>query len=91
MSPAPSLRQLGVAARRHYPALAAPKLQYAHDPPLQLARPLDVSFGIIQDTTVAYERATLRDSNDLAERDDTVLLRRGRPSSTLPKASDAFG
>jgi len=32
--------------------LEAPKLQYSHDPALQLARPQDAAFGVVQDAAV---------------------------------------
>src|SRR5580692_11302147 len=64
--------KLGVAARRHHRPLAAPKLEYADDPPLEHPVPPDVTVGVVQDAPIAHERAPLGSRNDLAERCDPV-------------------
>src|SRR6185437_6080912 len=75
--------QLGVMSRRHDLALATPKLQHAHDPALQLPRPLDAALGVVEDAPVAHEGAPFRGGNDLAKWGDTILPRH-RWSSSLP-------
>src|SRR5580692_4041698 len=65
-------KKFGVAVRCHHRPIAAPKLEYADDPPLERPVPPDVTLGVVQDAPVAHQRAALGRRNDLAERRDPV-------------------
>src|SRR5437868_4458471 len=82
--------QRGVVTRRHQRPLSAPELQHADEPPLQLPRPLDAPFGVVQDATVAHERPPFRGrseehTSELQSRFDLVcrLLLPAPPRPTL--------
>src|SRR5579859_33761 len=66
--------KFGVAVRCHHRPIAAPKLEYADDPPLECPVPPDVTLGVVQDAPIAHEGAPLGSRNDLAERRDPVLF-----------------
>ena len=65
--------QFGVGVRCHHCPLAAPELQHASEPPLQLPRSFDVAFGVVQPAPIAHERSSFRSSYYVAQWNYTVL------------------
>jgi hypothetical protein len=71
-------KELRVPAGRHYGPLSAFELELTEKPPLDVPGSSDLASFVVQEASIAHERASLRSGDDRAEWGHSVLARHER-------------